>query len=80
MGEEGKLTCLNVDGKNISELSECKRAALRLEKEFKSTETEAQYPKGCYMYRDKYIYWNTHSTGGKNKRSRVICKSSGNYL
>ena len=80
MGEKGKLSCANVNFEKVSDLSECKRAAQQLEKTFKATETEAKYPKGCYIYRDKYVYWNTDSIGGMNKKSSVICKSDGNYL
>ena len=45
--------------------------------EFKEYETTSEYPKGCYIFvgKDDYKgYFNMHSSGSAESRSRAICK------
>ena len=47
------------------------------EYEFKEYETTSEYPKGCYIFvgKDDYKgYFNMHSSGSAESRSRAICK------
>ena len=40
------------------------------------TVEKADWPKRCYARpKNKYIYWNTHHTGKKNKNAGEICYS-----
>ena len=40
----------------------------------------ADYPKGCFWYSDKMVYWNPHKTGGNDHYSRAICSNDGIYI
>ena len=45
---------------------------------FYSTETDSDYPKGCYLYvadDDAYVFFNQHVTGSKDSNSRHICRN-----
>ena len=76
-GKEGS-DCSESNGENIANLSECKLAAAKLEKEFKSTEYDPLFPKGCYAYVNRVqaseVYWNEHSDGSKHRKASPICK------
>ena len=46
--------------------------------EFKEYETTSEYPKGCYVFvgkNDVKGYFNMHSSGSAESRSRAICKT-----
>ena len=49
---------------------------------FDGTESDADYPKGCYTSSSSFAeyesaYFNTHSTGSSNSLARQICKPRG---
>ena len=75
---KGKLDCSELNGESISGESECKSAAVKLEKEFSMTETDPSYPKGCYVFDDEVVYWNQDRVGATDQRSSPICKVGGN--
>ena len=76
---EYQFDCSKVNGAAISDLSECKRAAMKLGKNFRLTETNPEFPKGCYAFtagiHNSNVYWNEHSVGRKNRRASPICKN-----
>ena len=37
---------------------------------------QEKYPRGCYIYDQKTLYFNPHETGKRNKHSQPICKKS----
>ena len=84
-GKEGS-DCSESNGENIANLSECKLAAAKLEKEFKSTEYDPLFPKGCYAYVNRgnasVVYWNEHNEGSKHRKASPLCIviSQGNVL
>ena len=70
--------CNQSDGIVIN-LDECKSVAKFLNFNFVRQETEALYPKGCYVF-SKRIYFNTHENGASQQYSQQICKTKGIYL
>ena len=70
----GKLNCSTLGAKRVSSVSECKRAALALNFDFKNSEVDDNYPSGCYVYKGKEVFWNKHAIGAKDKESSPICK------
>ena len=36
---------------------------------------EPGFPKGCYLYDEVYVYYNTHESGGINDDSQPVCGS-----
>ena len=84
-GKEGS-DCSESNGENIANLSDCKLAAAKLEKKFKSTEYDPSFPKGCYAYVNRVqaseVYWNEHSEGSRHRKASPLCKVKfhGNYL
>ena len=70
----GKLNCSTLGAKSISTVSECKKAALALNVNYKDSEIDDNYPSGCYIYKRKEVFWNKHVIGAKDKESSPICK------
>ena len=66
----------------VDTLEECKEAVdtikLNIPKaHFYSTETDSEYPKGCYLYvADEVgsVFFNQHVTGSKHSGARPICR------
>ena len=56
----------------MDDMNACKEAAKHLNHNFRITEKEADWPKGCYFANE--IYFNPHLTGSSNNNSRQICK------
>ena len=62
----------------------CWRAATAVSKLFKGAETDAGYPRGCYLYEDPYefrglngVRLNIHPVGGAGSpNSRLLCMST----
>ena len=71
-----KTVCNPKDhGQPISDVDECKQAALSLKKQFKDSRRRSGFPKGCYFLRDNAnIYFNTHSVGRESRTSEQVCK------
>ena len=67
--EEGNLPLVNEQ--------ECREAAISLNKNFKFTVNDAEYPSGCYFYANGQTYWNLHTTGKKRSDRAEICTKSG---
>ena len=74
---KGKSDCSELNGESIFVESECKSAAVKLEKKFSMTETDPRYPKGCYVFDDEVVYWNQDRVGATDQRSSPICKVGG---
>ncbi len=62
----------------------CWRAATAVSKLFKGAATDADYPRGCYVYEEPYdsrglngVWLNIHPVGGAGGRnSRLLCMST----
>ena len=78
--ENGDLCSDHPRVTNIFTEYECKAAvgyaitSLSSDALFKDTVSRENEPKGCYIV-GRYVYWNTHSTGGPNIKAKSICKS-----
>ena len=46
--------------------------AMKITRSVKS-ETAAEYPKGCYQYKNGNVYFNTHSTGSGHRNAAPMC-------
>ena len=57
----------------IDTLEECKEASIKLGHPFRGTESDDNYPKGCYGKWGK-AYWNTHTSGGEYSKGYEFCK------
>lgn len=85
IAKKGKFDCAHWDmeSEGISDPTECKVAAWKLEIPFRDTKGLAEdlYPKGCYVFENSFeitVYWNTHHVGAAESRSSPICKVEGN--
>ena len=63
----------------VDDLTTCKKAAEALGYQFKTTEDEAGWPKGCYKSGGK-VFFNQHVHGSVNINAAQICKDRGKGL
>ena len=63
--------------------ADCKKAVEEIKRDvpfanFKKTEVDDNWPKGCYLYiKTGGVYFNTDSDGSRHNDARQICKSKG---
>ena len=57
----------------IDNLSECKKAANKLNFHFKNDEYANDYPEGCYVIDDNSVFFNNFSPGMSCEWCRPIC-------
>jgi len=55
-------------------LTECKAAQVDLGLEWTRELTNSKYPKGCYINKGKYVYFNKTKTGASSSARRNICQ------
>ena len=70
-----KNTTCSVKGmSSIIDKHGCQNAieAIKIASSIKS-EMDADYPKGCYQHKNGKIYFNTHSTGSRNRAAAPLC-------
>ena len=72
--------CTGIDKPSLVDYYECVRASKSLNKFFYLQDEQANYPRGCYLLSNDYVYWNNHKTGRKNLNSAAICRKSSNNL
>ena len=73
--------CSDEDRSYVDTIQECKEVAQAMEYPYRGDRERFQYPKGCYFHHDaKYIYYNYHSIGEKDKHAEQICKGKGKLL
>ena len=84
MAGEGDLDCLKSEGDDISDVTECRKAASALGMIFGSNETSGLFPKRCYYHRNilepsiSRVYWNNDNVGGiRCTVCSPICKIEG---
>ena len=44
-----------------------------------SKKDQKNYPRGCYIYQNKTLYFNPHEKGKRSKSSNPVCKESKIY-
>ena len=82
MAGEGDPDCSKSEGEDISDETECRKAASALGLDF-SNKTSANYPKRCYHQMDSLgdlgVYWNNDNVGGTlcGTMCSPICKIEG---
>ena len=78
----GQLDCSHLNGKVISDCSECEVAADKLGFSYSRDETDSNYPTGCYVLKrgNFRVYCNIHSIGAREDDSSPICKVGGNFI
>ena len=70
---------------NIDTEYECRRIAVEIEGRFSKPGDggevafdgryyDANMPKGCYMWKNYGVWWNSHRRGRADPRARSICK------
>ena len=79
LSAHGKLCSENGDFA-VDDLTTCKEASEELRKSFKETEDLADWPKGCYLFKNGGVFFNHHVHGSKNPNARQICEPKGNSL
>ena len=72
----GKL-CMESRLPILADFKECKSAAKFYDKTFAAIETDHNYPKGCYVEKYDYVYFNSHQIGSKSSLANPICKQKG---
>ena len=84
MAGEGDLDCSKSEGEDISDVTECRKAASALGLIFGYNETSGLYPKRCYYQRNildpslARVYWNDDNVGGDRCTiCSPICKKEG---
>ena len=76
-------TCSDISLNSIVNEDECIRAVKHFDKTYKGSESNSNYPTGCYLYGNYNAYFNKDSSDAGNVNVRAICKqgiSSGNHL
>ena len=73
------LTCSAYSYNDIADDHECRHAvtyarSLNLNAIYKGRGSWEYNPKGCYMYDNGYMYFNSHPTGSCKSITRNICK------
>ena len=68
----GPKDSLCADGMDL-DLSKCKKAAEKLDIEFKGEEEEQSYPGGCYIHDGSEVYFNKNWQGTSDDYSKPIC-------
>ena len=83
LGASAQNQCPENSARIVDEPS-CWRAATAVSGRFKGAESDAAYPRGCYLYQDPYdtrglngVWWNIHPVGGAgDQNSRLLCMST----
>ena len=75
---KGKL-CSETGDIAIEDSTTCREATEELGYNFKETEDDANWPKGCYYYRNMggrygWVWFNRHKHGKQLPTTRNICK------
>ena len=75
--------CSDLGVQNVINFDECKEATSQLEHDLElkgsAQENSKSYPRGCYIYSSKLVYWNTHPTGSSSLcgNCQAICEKEG---
>ena len=62
---------------DISDEEVCQDAAKEHEKRFSEVEVASNYPRGCYLESNDYVYFNFHETGKRHSNAMPICRGKG---
>ena len=73
------LSCSTFGAHKVSNVTECKQAASTFGVYYSGSETDENYPSGCYFYKRKKVFWNNHDKGDKDRDSSPICKLGDYY-
>ena len=78
------LTCSAYSYSDIADEKECRHAviyatSLNSNAKYKGSGSWEFNPKGCYMYDNGYMYFNSHPTGSYKSITQNICKK-GNFV
>ena len=73
------LTCAAYSYIDIADDQECRHAVIyattiNSNAQYKGSGSWEYNPKGCYMYDNGYLYFNSHSTGSYKSITQNICK------
>ena len=61
---------------DIDDVKDCRKFASDARKSFSKTESSSSSPKGCYLYRNRAVFYNFHNTGGGRSDESPICLKS----
>ena len=65
----------------IDSVEECRQAADELYKIFEKEIYNFRQPKGCFLYSNKYVYWNNYEADGQGHgKSQAICRANGKFI
>ena len=69
------------DSQTVSNLTECTSVGAAIEGandryKFNGGTTAINFPRGCYLYGNRNIYWNYDVSGRKQIMSQQVCKSN----
>jgi len=73
-GSKGNSQCWS--GAGIGSEQQCRDAASYLKIEFKNTESDSNYPTGCYYDSSGGVYFNRDPSGNKHYDATPICAST----
>ena len=84
----GQFDCSELGGQRISGESECRIAAMKLDKGFDTTYGDIydqkylmeNYPSGCYLSITGGVDFNKHRVGAAEDNSSPICKVGGKNI
>ena len=73
LATNGKL-CTEPGDIAVEDLTTCKEAAEKLSHPLPETENVANWPKGCYLFKNGRVWFNEHTHGSQQNSTRQICK------
>ena len=74
---DGMRDCRKQTGyDDIDDVKDCRKFASDARKSFNKTESSSSSPKGCYLYRNRAVFYNFHNTGGGRSDESPICLKS----
>ena len=76
VGSKNTNQCL-AGSSQITSAMDCKAAALSGDWAYKGEETSLGFPKGCYLYGTRTVYFNKHDVGSANSNAAPVCQKSG---
>ena len=67
-------TCSDISFNKIVDEGECKKAVEDLGLSYEGSETNSNWPSGCYAWETRIGYFNKHESGTGNANAKSICK------
>ncbi len=57
----------------ITDYAQCQAAAKTAGKDYKGTESDQTFPRGCFFRTSVGVFFNDFSPGGANQKAQLLC-------